>query len=120
MGTMMKRLLLALFLCILSAPAFALTCTVVSPQLKDNAGTTFNAPYVDDATGTGDCQAKVAQGLPGAAAAAWYMQGTAASGAALAGNPVRIGISDGTNAQNWLAAIALGDGVNRNNTGAVA
>jgi hypothetical protein len=29
-------------------------------------------------------------------------------------------MSDGTNAQNWLAALALGDGVNGNNTGAVA
>jgi hypothetical protein len=46
--------------------------------------------------------------------------GPAATGAALAGNPVRIGLSDGTNAQNWLAGIALGDGVNGNNTGAVA
>ena len=45
--------------------------------------------------------------------------GPAASGAALSGNPVRMGMSDGTNAQNWLAAIALGDGVNGNNTGAV-
>jgi hypothetical protein len=44
--------------------------------------------------------------------------GPAASGAALSGNPVRIGLSDGTNAQNLLAAIALGDGVNGNNTAA--
>lgn len=46
--------------------------------------------------------------------------GTAASGAALAGNPVRVGISDGTNAQDLLAAIALADGVNGNNTAATA
>ena len=49
----------------------------------------------------------------------WTVVGAAASGAALSGNPVRVGMSDGTNAQNWLAAIALGDGVNGNNTGAV-
>jgi len=46
--------------------------------------------------------------------------GPAATGTALSGAPVRIGLSDGTNAQNWLAGIALGDGVNGNNTGAVA
>lgn len=47
-------------------------------------------------------------------------QGDGASGAALAGNPFRVALSDGTNAQNWLAAIILGDTVNGNNTGAVA
>ena len=52
---MMKRLLLAAFLTLIAAPAFAATCSNTSPQLKDNAGTTFNAPYVDDGTGTGDC-----------------------------------------------------------------
>lgn len=31
-----------------------------------------------------------------------------------------IGLSDGTNMKSWLAAIALADGVNGNNTGAVA
>lgn len=50
----------------------------------------------------------------------WTDQGAGASGTALAGNPFRVGLSDGTNNQNWLAAIALGDGVNGNNTGAVA
>jgi len=46
--------------------------------------------------------------------------GPGASGAALSGNPLRIALSDGTNTQNWLAAIALADGVNGNNTGATA
>ena len=49
-------------------------------------------------------------------------QGNGASGAALVGNPFRVGLSDGTNAQNWLAAIALSalptTGVNGNNMGA--
>lgn len=49
----------------------------------------------------------------------WTVQGPGASGAALTGNPFRIGLSDGTNTQNWLAALALADGVNGNNTGAV-
>ncbi len=57
---MMKRLLLAIaFLATSSAASFAATCSAVSPQLKDNAGTTFNAPYVDDGTGSGDCVPKV-------------------------------------------------------------
>ena len=46
--------------------------------------------------------------------------GTGATGAALSGNPFRVALSDGTNTQNWLAAIALADGVNGNNTGATA
>jgi hypothetical protein len=45
--------------------------------------------------------------------------GNVASGSPLAGNPVRIGISDGTNVQNVLAGIALADGVNGNNQVAV-
>lgn len=57
---------------------------------------------------------------PATASTPWTVGGAAASGAALSGNPVRVGMSDGTNAQNWLAAIALADGVNGNNTGAVA
>lgn len=57
---------------------------------------------------------------PATASTPWTVGGAAASGAALSGNPVRVGLSDGTNAQNWLAAIALLDGVNGNNTGAVA
>jgi hypothetical protein len=49
----------------------------------------------------------------------WTVGGASATGSALAGNPVRVGLSDGTNAQNWLTASILGDGVNGNNTGAV-
>lgn len=40
--------------------------------------------------------------------------------AAFPANGTAIGISDGTNMKSWLAAIALADGVNGNNTGAVA
>jgi hypothetical protein len=49
----------------------------------------------------------------------WVVAGNVASGSPLAGNPVRIGISDGTNVQNVLAGIALADGVNGNNQVAV-
>lgn len=35
------------------------------------------------------------------------VQGGAASGAALSGNPLRVGLSDGTNARNWLTISAL-------------
>jgi hypothetical protein len=47
--------------------------------------------------------------------------GPGATGAALVGNPVRVALSDGTNTQNWLTALALNPttGVNGNNTGAV-
>ncbi len=48
------------------------------------------------------------------------VQGTGAASAAVTGNPFRAGLSDGTNTQNWLSALALADGVNGNNTGAVA
>ncbi len=40
----------------------------------------------------------------------WIIAGTAASGAALSGNPVRVGLSDGTNAVNWLTSSAIADG----------
>jgi hypothetical protein len=46
--------------------------------------------------------------------------GNVAAGGALAGNPVRIGLTDNTLVQNWFTAITLGDGVNGNNTAAVA
>ena len=49
--------------------------------------------------------------------------GAAATGAALSGNPVRIGISDGTNAQNWLSAntadATTGTGIAATNPGLV-
>lgn len=82
-------------------------------------------------SGTQDINLKQVQGAapsatnplwvsPATASTPWTVGGAAASGAALSGNPVRVGMSDGTNTQNWLAAIALADGVNGNNTGAVA
>ncbi len=60
---MMKRIILSgLFLLGLSAPAFAVTCSNTTPQLKDNTGTTFVAPYVDDGTGSGACEPVVKVG----------------------------------------------------------
>ena len=48
-----------------------------------------------------------------AASSPWVVSGnvagTGAAGAALSGNPFRMGISDGTNAQNVLNAVAMGD-----------
>ncbi len=55
----MKRILLTGFLTLFAAPAFATTCSNTSPQLKDNTPTTFNAPYIDDGTGSGDCEPKI-------------------------------------------------------------
>lgn len=46
--------------------------------------------------------------------------GIGANGSANPANSQQLGMSDGTNLQKWLAAIALADGVNGNNTGAVA
>jgi hypothetical protein len=49
----------------------------------------------------------------GAAPATVTAQGTAASGAAVSGNPVLVGGSDGTNAQTWLSGTASGAGMQR-------
>ena len=75
-----------------------------------------------DASGNLNVNVKAGSGsgCAGTVGTPCVVAGTAGSGSALAGAPVRIGLSDGTNAQNWLAAIALGDAVNGNNTGAVA
>lgn len=57
---MIKRIFLAVAISIFAAaPAFATSCSNTSPQLKDNSGTTFNAPYTDDGTGSGDCRPNV-------------------------------------------------------------
>lgn len=49
-----------------------------------------------------DTNGGVTQGAPNAGGtSSWPVQGAAAAGAALAGNPLRLGISDGTNIQDW-------------------
>ena len=59
---MMKRIILSLgLLTLMSTTSWAATCSVVSPQLKDNAAATFNAPYVDDGTGSGDCRPTIGE-----------------------------------------------------------
>jgi hypothetical protein len=45
---------------------------------------------------------------------------SSAFSAAFPANGTAIGLADSTNMQKWLTALALGDGVNGNNTGAVA
>jgi hypothetical protein len=103
---MMKRILVALALLVGSVASAAAACT--SPAvMHDFPGSVFNMSL-----GTNPIDANCSQSV--------MAQGMSASGSALAGNPVRAGLSDGTNTQNWLAAIALADGVNGNNTGAMA
>jgi len=49
-----------------------------------------------------DTNGGITQGQPNAAGtSSWPVQGAAAAGAAVAGNPLLVGISDGTNAQTW-------------------
>lgn len=87
----------------------------VNAACINQVGTSSNVISLAGGTGTGTSFGTIdTQGL------AAIVQGPAATGTALSGNPVRVGMSDGTNAQNWLAALALADGVNGNNTGAVA
>lgn len=50
----MKRILLALAICMLSAPAWAV-CGVTNLQVKDNAATTALVPYADDGSGGSNC-----------------------------------------------------------------
>jgi hypothetical protein len=85
----MKRLLFATsFLVISVVPSLAATCSNVSPQLKDSAGVTFNAPYVDDDTGSGDCLPEV------------YVQNTLNKGPAIPANSSPVVPS------TWIAKIA--------------
>lgn len=55
---MMKRGLLVLGLCLLSAPAWA-ACGVTNLQVKDNAAVTAAVPYGDDGSGASNCSPQV-------------------------------------------------------------
>lgn len=60
-----------------------------------------------DASGSPAATVTANQGTPNAAGAnSWPVQGAAAANAALAGNPIRTGISDGTKIQDWKQATA--------------
>lgn len=83
----MKRFLLAALFCVFAAPAFALTCSVVSPLVKDATGTPqqFNVPYTDDGTGSGDCRPNVGS-QSGAFVDGWNVtEGTKGDSAATSG-----------------------------------
>jgi hypothetical protein len=133
----MKRLALVLTFLIGGIVSAAAACTGPA-VMHDFPGTAFNMALGQDPSGGCASNVNVLQnGALNATANPFYflfgtgatlpafasppsVQGDGASGSALAGNPFRVGLSDGTNAQNWLAAIALADGVNGNNTGAMA
>lgn len=88
------------------------TGIAAAPLRVDPTGTTPQPVTLTSTTITGTVAATQS--------GTWNVAGTGASGAALSGNPFRVALSDGANSQNWLAALALADGVNGNNTGAVA
>jgi hypothetical protein len=111
------------FLCDKGTPA---QCAAVSAGgAVSTIGVTGSTTAVTQATGT-NLHAVIDTGSTTAATQATasnlnaQVVGPGATGAALVGNPVRVALSDGTNTQNWLTALILGDGVNGNNTGAVA
>lgn len=130
----MTKFLFALLAVLIGGPAFAadnaivLTPGVGVTERSIDVGSGVQAPGVVPVgvngtsawgtAGTANANVVTVQGI--AAGTPLIIEGGAATGAAKAGNPVRIGLSDGTNAQDWLTALILGDGVNGNNTAAVA
>ncbi len=111
-----------LFIAVLTVSLGSAAVWAANYALTQGVGTTFGSVVVGgvnyaqhllcDLTTPSQCAAVSSTGQV-------TTQGQGASGAALSGSPFRVGLSDGTNNQNWLAAITLGDGVNGNNTGAV-
>lgn len=74
----------------------------------------FSALYVKPTYGNGTA-VDATHGLP-----VNIVAGGGTYDAAFPASGYAAGLSDGTNLKSWLAAIALGDGVNGNNTGATA
>lgn len=112
-----------LFIAMLTVSLGAGVVWAANYALTQGAGTTFGSIVVGgvnyaqqllcDVTTPSQCAAVTAAGQV-------KIEGQGATAAALSGNPVRIGLSDATNNQNWLTGSALGNNVTGNNMGAVA
>lgn len=105
----MKRLLLAAGLCLLSAPAWA-ACAVTNLQVKDNAAVTANVPYADDGSGANNCAPQVQLKQGGHVAGV-----TAGSALQVDGSATTQPVSQAT-AANLNATVVQGTAANLNAT----
>lgn len=116
----MRKLALFLLLGVL-AVAGAQAQQVTTPSNTAIVGAYNTSPPTLSTGKYGLVQVDSAGNLKVNVAAGGGSGGTSSSfDAAFPATGTAIGISDGTNMKSWLTALALGDGVNGNNTGAVA